>query len=81
MKRGPGFSVILFVIWAFAGSLHADGILISEFQAVNSSTLQDEDGEYPDWLEIYNSGDVAVDLDGWALTDSPTLLSSGTSPR
>ena len=43
--------------------------LISEFMAINNSTLTDGDGETPDWIEIHNPGDVSVDMDGWFLTD------------
>ena len=41
-------------------------LVINEFMASNSSTLQDPDepGEYPDWLELYNPSAAAVSLDG-----------------
>ncbi len=42
---------------------------ISEFMASNHVTLADEDGDYPDWIEIYNAGPAAADLDGYYLTD------------
>jgi hypothetical protein len=44
-------------------------VTISEFMASNSRTLRDADGDYPDWLELYNAGDAAVSLLGWYLTD------------
>ena len=45
--------------------------------ADNGSTLEDPDesGEFPDWIEIYNAGETAVDLNGFYLSDdlaSPT---------
>ncbi len=45
------------------------GMMISEFMALNDSGLQDFEDEYSDWLEIYNSGNEAVDLTDWALRD------------
>lgn len=45
-------------------------VVISEFMASNTKTLADEDGEFTDWMEIKNTGDVAVDLNGWLLTDN-----------
>jgi hypothetical protein len=45
------------------------GPVISEFMAVNGGTLPDEDGQLSDWIEIYNPGPDAVNLDGWRLTD------------
>ena len=40
--------------------------------AANGQTLRDEDGDYSDWLELYNPDNEAVDLTGWYLTDDPT---------
>ncbi len=48
--------------------------LISEFQAINVSTLQDADGDYSDWIEIRNPDTGAVNLQGWFLTDDSTDL-------
>jgi hypothetical protein len=36
--------------------------VISEFMASNDATLRDDDGEYPDWIEINNAGGVRVGL-------------------
>jgi len=44
-------------------------VLITEFMALNSSGLKDEDGDYSDWIELYNPGETSVDLAGWHLTD------------
>ena len=57
---------------------------ISEFMASNQRTLTDENGDYSDWIEIYNPSAVTVNLDGWQLRDSgntwrfpPTNLAGG----
>ena len=44
-------------------------LYINEFLASNDSDIQDESGEYEDWVEIYNPGPDPVDLDGLHLTD------------
>ena len=44
-------------------------VVISELLAKNSDTLVDEDGDSSDWIELYNGGTDAVDLDGWSLSD------------
>lgn len=44
---------------------------ISEFMASNDSILRDEDGDHPDWIEIYNPCQPALNLGGWFLTDDP----------
>jgi hypothetical protein len=50
--------------------------VISEIMADNSSILADEDGAFPDWLELYNPTAAAINLSGYFLTDDksePTL--------
>jgi hypothetical protein len=59
--------------------LAADPI-ISEFMAINSSTLQDGEGRYADWIEIHNPGDAPVDLAGWHLTDNEANPTKWTFP-
>ena len=56
------------------------GPVISEFMASNSETLADEDGDFPDWIEIYNPDMTAVNLSGWHLTDDASDLSQWTFP-
>ena len=48
--------------------------VITEFVAENDSILADEDGEFSDWIEIYNPDGAEVDLDGYALTDEAGRL-------
>src|SRR6266481_6065954 len=47
-------------------------IVISEFMADNKNTLADIDGDFSDWIEIYNTTFTNVNLNGWSLTDDPT---------
>jgi hypothetical protein len=47
-------------------------VIISEFMADNKKTLADEDNQFPDWIELYNTSAATVNLSGWALTDDPT---------
>lgn len=54
--------------------------MISEFVARNDSGLADEDGEFSDWVEIWNSGDVVIDLGGYGLSDDPVRPMRWTFP-
>ena len=54
--------------------LPAKSLVISELMASNDTTVQDDDGDFVDWLELYNDGGASVDLAGWYLTDSATNL-------
>ena len=63
------------------GRVLLDGTpVISEFMAVNVSTVQDEDGDYSDWIELFNPGTQPVSLDGYWLTDSPADLTGWRLP-
>lgn len=46
------------------------GVTITEFMADNDRTLNDEDGDASDWIEIHNASEQTVSLAGWSLTDS-----------
>ena len=43
---------------------------INEFMASNTRTLPDEHGEFDDWIEIFNAGQVTINLSGYSLTDN-----------
>ncbi|GAH63980.1 unnamed protein product, partial [marine sediment metagenome] len=55
--------------------------LINEVMALNTSTVQDMDGDYPDWIEIYNPGSSPVELDGYGLSDDPDDLFKWVFPK
>jgi hypothetical protein len=55
-------------------------LYISEFMASNTRTLADENGDYSDWIEIYNPNPGPINLDGWFLTDSTNDLSKWRFP-
>ncbi len=58
----------------------ATTVVISEFMALNNSTLADEDGTYSDWIEVYNSSTNSVTLGGWYLTGNSTNLTQWQFP-
>lgn len=47
-----------------------DDLFITEFMAENSNTIDDEDGDSSDWVELFNGGTNTVNLAGWYLTDT-----------
>lgn len=46
-------------------------LVINEFMALNETTIDDEFGEYDDWVEVYNNEDEAVYLGDKFLSDNP----------
>lgn len=53
--------------YAFAPS----DIYISEMMGANYAFLKQSNGDFPDWLEIHNTGSEAVSLGGYSLSDNP----------
>jgi len=60
--------------------LSAWGPVITEFMAQNDGAVLDEDGDAPDWIEIFNPGPDAVNLQDWSLTDDPFNLTKWRFP-
>ncbi len=43
-------------------------IVINEISAAQNTGIADEDGDYPDWIELYNAGSSTIDLNGYRLS-------------
>ncbi len=86
LKRNLFTPVTGLLLFAFLASIGLPAIgsaqepIISEFMARNQSVLQDEDGEFEDWLEIHNPSANPVDMEGWFLTDDPLVLNKWKFP-
>lgn len=50
------------------------GIVINELLPVNSNIVPDQNGEYDDWIELFNKSSAVVDISGYYLTDSKKNL-------
>lgn len=55
-------------------------IRISEIMASNHSTLADDDGDYPDWIELYNVSQHDINLKSFYLTDDQMNLKKWKFP-
>jgi len=59
------------------GTTNANGVVIdtqptvvlNEVQSYNTIGIQDKDGEYNDWIELYNASSESINLGGYSLTD------------
>lgn len=70
----------VFILRAYPVWMQDSPIVINELMADNKATAADEEGEYEDWIELYNKGDEAVDLSGWYLTDNEWNLQKWMIP-
>lgn len=50
-------------------SFSQDDVAINEIMSSNDVTIADEDGDFEDWVEIYNYGNTAINLSGYGLSD------------
>lgn len=55
----------------FAQMQTANKLLISEVCSRNDSVLADENGNYKDWIELYNNTAESLNLEGYSLSDNP----------
>lgn len=54
---------------------HSDlKIFINEIMAANEATIQDENGDYDDWFELYNAGNSNVNLNGFLFKNEDKLF-------
>lgn len=79
--RIPLLAFVCGVLLSIAVDSAQAQVIISEFLASNSRNLSDEDGDYPDWIEVYNNGAEHVNLKGWALTDAVDDLTKWRFPE
>jgi len=77
MNRRPPF--VLLPLLALAGcgeggsssATSLPELYVNELMPLNHSALADEDGAFEDWLELYNAGDDALELEGYFVSDDP----------
>ncbi len=60
--------------------LRSQNLIISEFMAANNSSLRDADGDFSDWIEIYNPDRAQASLAGWYLSDDSVDLTKWRFP-
>jgi hypothetical protein len=67
----PFPSILLRLLLAICiPSAMSQQLYINEFMSSNAFTIADEDGDYSDWIELYNAGPDAVSLSGYGLSDN-----------
>lgn len=49
-------------------------VRVSEVMSSNASSIQDDTGAYPDWVEIVNNSGKTVNLYGWKLAKDSSLM-------
>ena len=72
--------LVLFLASLGEARLRAENLMISEFMAANNSGVRDADGDFSDWIEIYNPDRAPASLAGWYLSNDPLNLTQWRFP-
>jgi hypothetical protein len=68
-------------IFIGSSAITTSNLVINEFCADNYNVIQDNAGEYDDWIELYNPSESSIDLGGMYLTDKPENLTKWQFPE
>ncbi len=55
-------------------------VVINEFVASNKESAADQNGEFDDWIELYNNSNKPFDISGWYLSDDANKLDQWEFP-
>ncbi len=82
MKRGSFISVLLLAVCLTAALIYIftssnvplpesteSGVVINEIMTSNKGAVPDGNGNYPDWVEFYNTTSKEVDISAYGLSD------------
>ena len=69
-----------YTITADNSGTSSSDLVINEFLASNGTIATDQDGEYDDWIELYNNSSESIDLEGYYLSDDLNDLSQWAIP-
>jgi hypothetical protein len=61
-------SLSVLLLWTVP--VFSQSLTINELMASNATTIADEDGDFEDWIEIYNFGSDPINLEGYGLSDN-----------
>ncbi|MFC2080744.1 CotH kinase family protein [Bacteroidota bacterium] len=72
-------SLLIFSVLSYGAD--AQEVVINEVMASNEDVFYDEDGDSPDWIELYNAGNNPVNLEGWGISDDTIELNKWEFPE
>lgn len=72
---------LLIILLLSVTYINGQNILINEFVAKNNTTIQDEDGDFSDWIELYNTSNSTISLLNYSLSDDNNDLNKWIFPE
>lgn len=77
MRYLKAFTILFFL---FVVDSYGQTVIINEVSTNNFSTLPDNDGDFPDWIELYNTTAAPINLLNYKLSDDAANLNKWTFP-
>lgn len=65
----------------FIANSNAQSLVINEVMSRNDSSIADKDGDFVDWIELYNSSDNSINLNNYGLSDKEDDLRKWIFPN
>lgn len=62
-------NIVLYLLMLFSLQSYSQQVSINEIMTSNTKIIADENGDFEDWIEIYNHGTTTVNLAGFGLSD------------
>tara|TARA_B100000700_G_scaffold329065_1_gene449135 strand:+ start:311 stop:2656 length:2346 start_codon:yes stop_codon:yes gene_type:complete len=72
---------ILVLIYFALNNVLSQNLVINEFMSSNQNVILDQDGDSPDWIEIYNAGDEVLNLNNFKLSDDINAVDKWSFPN
>ena len=79
LRSNTIFIGLVIVLSGFSINAYSQ-LLLNEMMSMNSTTITDQYNEYPDWLEIYNSGTGIEHLGDYWVSDDLNFLKKWNLP-
>jgi hypothetical protein len=73
-------TLVVFLLFVM-NTMFGQTLVINEVMSTNTTVVTDDDNEYQDWIEIYYTGPIAFNLEGYGLSDDVALPFKWTFPE
>lgn len=77
----PAKHIVISCLALMLGAQMNAQLVINEVCASNNTTIEDQYGDTPDWIELYNTSESAIALDGYFLSDNMDNLAKWAFPN